>query len=110
MDFVDAFVNGIVVVLVANIPQGLPATVTSALTLTAGRMKDVSVRAAPRRSATQAHGTHGATAVRTLARDIRCFELRFRTWLAGLGRLLLCTSAPLWLSRFWSRKLTSSRR
>lgn len=43
MDFEDAFVNGIVVVLVANIPQGLPATVTSALTLTAERMKDVSV-------------------------------------------------------------------
>eukprot|EP00892_Ulva_mutabilis_P001291 jgi/Ulvmu1/11162/UM071_0046.1 len=43
MDFADAFVNGLVVVLVANIPQGLPATVTSALTLTAERMKDVSV-------------------------------------------------------------------
>jgi magnesium-transporting ATPase (P-type) len=43
MKFIDAFVNGIVVVLVANIPQGLPATVTSALTLTAERMKDVSV-------------------------------------------------------------------
>ena len=43
MEFADAFVNGLVVVLVANIPQGLPATVTSALTLTAERMKDVSV-------------------------------------------------------------------
>jgi magnesium-transporting ATPase (P-type) len=43
MAFADAFVNGIVVVLVANIPQGLPATVTSALTLTAERMKGVSV-------------------------------------------------------------------
>lgn len=43
MKFADAFVNGLVVVLVANIPQGLPATVTSALTLTAERMKDVSV-------------------------------------------------------------------
>lgn len=43
MDFADAFVNGLVVVLVANIPQGLPATVTSALTLTAERMKDRSV-------------------------------------------------------------------
>ena len=43
MEFADAFVNGIVVVLVANIPQGLPATVTSALTLTAERMKGVSV-------------------------------------------------------------------
>jgi magnesium-transporting ATPase (P-type) len=43
MDFSEAFVNGLVVVLVANIPQGLPATVTSALTLTAERMKDVSV-------------------------------------------------------------------
>lgn len=43
MKFADAFVNGLVVVLVANIPQGLPATVTSALTLTAERMKEVSV-------------------------------------------------------------------
>jgi hypothetical protein len=43
MKFESAFVNGVVVVLVANIPQGLPATVTSALTLTAERMKVVSV-------------------------------------------------------------------
>lgn len=43
MKFEDAFVNGVVVVLVANIPQGLPATVTSALTLTAENMKNVSV-------------------------------------------------------------------
>jgi magnesium-transporting ATPase (P-type) len=43
MKFADAFVNGVVVVLVANIPQGLPATVTSALTLSAERMKDASV-------------------------------------------------------------------
>ena len=43
MAFEDAFVNGVVVVLVANIPQGLPATVTSALTLTAENMKNVSV-------------------------------------------------------------------
>ena len=35
--------QGIVVVLIANIAQGLPATVTSALTLTAERMKKVSV-------------------------------------------------------------------
>jgi magnesium-transporting ATPase (P-type) len=43
MKFAKAFVNGIIVVLVANIPQGLPATVTSMLTLTAERMKAVSV-------------------------------------------------------------------
>jgi sodium/potassium-transporting ATPase subunit alpha len=43
MKFEDAFVNGVVVVLVANIPQGLPATVTSALTLTAENMKNVNV-------------------------------------------------------------------
>ena len=43
MAFADAFVQGLVVVLVANIPQGLPATVTSALTLTAERMKGVNV-------------------------------------------------------------------
>jgi magnesium-transporting ATPase (P-type) len=43
MSFVKAFVNGIIVVLVANIPQGLPATVTSALTLTAERMKSAHV-------------------------------------------------------------------
>jgi magnesium-transporting ATPase (P-type) len=43
MSFVKAFVNGIIVVLVANIPQGLPATVASALTLTAEKMKAVNV-------------------------------------------------------------------
>lgn len=43
MRFADAFVNGVVIVLVANIPQGLPATVTSALMLTATNMKNVSV-------------------------------------------------------------------
>lgn len=43
MDFEDAFVNGVVIVLVANIPQGLPATVTSALMVTATNMKNVSV-------------------------------------------------------------------
>jgi sodium/potassium-transporting ATPase subunit alpha len=43
MTFADAFVNGLVVVLVANIPQGLPATVTSMLVLTAERMKAVQV-------------------------------------------------------------------
>ena len=43
MRFADAFVNGVVIVLVANIPQGLPATVTSALSVTAFNMKNVSV-------------------------------------------------------------------
>ena len=43
LPFAVAFVNGLVVVIVANIPQGLPATVTSALTLTAERMKKVQV-------------------------------------------------------------------
>jgi sodium/potassium-transporting ATPase subunit alpha len=43
MKFEDAFVNGVVVVLVANIPQGLPATVTAALTLTAENMRNVNV-------------------------------------------------------------------
>lgn len=36
--FVSTFVNGFILVIVANIPQGLPATVTSLLTLTANRM------------------------------------------------------------------------
>ena len=38
--FADAFVNGLVVVLVANIPQGLPATVTAMLSSTAAKMKE----------------------------------------------------------------------
>jgi magnesium-transporting ATPase (P-type) len=41
--FVNTFVNGFILVIVANIPQGLPATVTSLLTLTANRMSKKSV-------------------------------------------------------------------
>ena len=37
--FISTFVNGFILVIVANIPQGLPATVTSLLTLTANRMR-----------------------------------------------------------------------
>ena len=36
--FIDAFVNGFIVVVVANVPEGLPATVTSCLSITAKRM------------------------------------------------------------------------
>ena len=43
MSFAAAFVNGLVVVIVANIPQGLPATVTSMLVLTANRMRSLNV-------------------------------------------------------------------
>ena len=43
MPFAQAFVNGVVIVLVANIPQGLPATVSSALMVTAQSMKTVNV-------------------------------------------------------------------
>jgi sodium/potassium-transporting ATPase subunit alpha len=38
-----AFVNGFIVVFVANVPEGLPATVTSCLTITAKRMSARSV-------------------------------------------------------------------
>lgn len=37
-NFIDSFVNGFIVVLVANVPEGLPATVTSCLSITAKRM------------------------------------------------------------------------
>jgi hypothetical protein len=43
MEFGKAFVSGIIITLVANIPQGLPATVTSMLTLTADRMRQAAV-------------------------------------------------------------------
>jgi magnesium-transporting ATPase (P-type) len=36
---IDAFVNGFILVIVANVPEGLPATVTSLLSLTAMRLK-----------------------------------------------------------------------
>lgn len=37
-DVLSTFVNGFLVIIVANVPQGLPATVTSLLTITASRM------------------------------------------------------------------------
>ncbi|KAL6750150.1 sodium potassium ATPase alpha subunit [Haematococcus lacustris] len=37
---IDAFINGFILVIVANVPEGLPATVTSLLTLTAVRLKE----------------------------------------------------------------------
>ncbi|TMW67298.1 hypothetical protein Poli38472_012414 [Pythium oligandrum] len=37
-DVLNTFVNGFLVIIVANVPQGLPATVTSLLTITATRM------------------------------------------------------------------------
>lgn len=37
-DALNTFVNGFLVIIVANVPQGLPATVTSLLTITAKRM------------------------------------------------------------------------
>ncbi|KAL3662046.1 hypothetical protein V7S43_012853 [Phytophthora oleae] len=37
-DIISTFVNGFLVIIVANVPQGLPATVTSLLTITASRM------------------------------------------------------------------------
>ncbi|GAB9476426.1 putative hydrolase [Globisporangium polare] len=37
-DVLSTFVNGFLVIIVANVPQGLPATVTSLLTITAKRM------------------------------------------------------------------------
>jgi sodium/potassium-transporting ATPase subunit alpha len=40
---VNAFVNGFILVLVANVPEGLPATVMSCLTITAQRLKDKNV-------------------------------------------------------------------
>ena len=33
------FINGFILVIVANVPEGLPATVTSLLALTAMRLK-----------------------------------------------------------------------
>ncbi|MEW5296912.1 MAG: hypothetical protein WDW36_000158 [Sanguina aurantia] len=40
MDPLQAFVNGFILVIVANVPEGLPATVTTCLTLTAQRLKE----------------------------------------------------------------------
>lgn len=37
-DVLSTFINGFLVIIVANVPQGLPATVTSLLTITAQRM------------------------------------------------------------------------
>ncbi len=36
--FISTFINGFILVLVANVPEGLPATVTSCLSITAKRM------------------------------------------------------------------------
>lgn len=43
MNPLGAFVNGFILVVVANVPEGLPATVTSLLTLTALRLRDRNV-------------------------------------------------------------------
>ncbi|KAJ0392625.1 hypothetical protein ATCC90586_010877 [Pythium insidiosum] len=37
-DVLNTFINGFLIIIVANVPQGLPATVTSLLTITAQRM------------------------------------------------------------------------
>ncbi|RLN95433.1 hypothetical protein BBJ28_00023338 [Nothophytophthora sp. Chile5] len=39
-DVITTFVNGFLVIIVANVPQGLPASVTSLLTITASRMAE----------------------------------------------------------------------
>ena len=39
----QSFVNGFILVIVANVPEGLPATVTSLLTLTARRLRERNV-------------------------------------------------------------------
>jgi magnesium-transporting ATPase (P-type) len=41
--FIPTFINGFVVVLIANVPEGLPMTVTSCLTITAKRMAEHNV-------------------------------------------------------------------
>jgi magnesium-transporting ATPase (P-type) len=43
MNVVDALVNGLITVLIANVPEGLPATVTLQLTISAEKMKNVNV-------------------------------------------------------------------
>lgn len=43
MDPLASFVNGFILVIVANVPEGLPATVTSLLSLTALRLRDRNV-------------------------------------------------------------------
>eukprot|EP00127_Corallochytrium_limacisporum_P006385 Clim_evm96s225 gene=Clim_evmTU96s225 len=43
VSFQDAFVNGIIVTLVANVPQGLPATVQSTLTIATGILSEQNV-------------------------------------------------------------------
>lgn len=35
---INTFVNGFIIVMVANVPQGLPATVTTCLSIVANRM------------------------------------------------------------------------
>lgn len=38
-----AFINGFVMVMIANVPQGLPTTVVSALVITARRLANLKV-------------------------------------------------------------------
>jgi len=42
-NLINVFVNAFIVVMVANVPEGLPATVTSCLTITAKRMGERNV-------------------------------------------------------------------
>ena len=39
--FVDAFVNGFIVIIIANVPQGLPSTIVACLVIVAERMAEV---------------------------------------------------------------------
>jgi sodium/potassium-transporting ATPase subunit alpha len=41
--FIDTFINGFIVVIIANVPEGLPMTVVSALTITAKRLSQKNV-------------------------------------------------------------------
>lgn len=42
-DWINAFINGFIVVMIANIPEGLPMTVVSCLTITARRLAALNV-------------------------------------------------------------------
>jgi sodium/potassium-transporting ATPase subunit alpha len=41
--FVDAFVNGFIVIIIANVPQGLPSTIVACLVIVAERMAEVKI-------------------------------------------------------------------